>query len=189
MMNASIISSLPKIAPSPAGGFGKNKTDRRMEPFHLPLRRGSARQGAHGRDRRPLALSFCLRDWQAYACFAPSAPADAGFSRVTSARSPHPHAGKPESVTPSAGIKPFPGRFVCPIRLYAYHSTRWPTCQPPKYKYAQLTDLYRYSHGHFGSFAAKSLQFPLFSPVRIWYTKSICRYGLGPAVTKRCFTE
>ena len=62
-------------------------------------------------------------------------------------------------------------------------------CQPLKYKYAQVTEFLEGGRGYFGGFAVKSLQFPLFSPAPIWYTKLICIYGLGPAVTKRCFTE
>ena len=49
-------------------------------------------------------LSFCLRDWRRplpTVRFAPSALKPLSFSRVTSAHSPDPVCGTPESVTPS----------------------------------------------------------------------------------------
>ena len=149
-----------------------NKKTERPTESTAPENTRAARIRARKADtlnRYLFPLSFCLRDWR-------SVTASALHLRHSADRaSPelHPRTvliplGKPESVTPSAGrLGHFPGRFVCSIQLRdtPYHS---PTALSTPG--VQLYVSYGFSVpflSFFGKYHSKSLQFGLFSCVRV----------------------
>lgn len=125
------------------------------------------------------SLSFCLRDWRKRPRFrlAPSAP-DRRASPESHPRTVLVPGGTPESVTPSAsGLTPccFPARFLCSVHLslIRYHSGQI-LSTPGEHLYI--------CGGNpgappwkIGNCVGESLQFALFSPSGMWYTKMIVR--------------
>lgn len=120
----------------------------------------------------PERLAACTQDR-----VAPSAPESSSFSRVTSTHSPRSR-GTPESVTPSAsGLPPccFPARFLCSVHLslIRYHSGQI-LSTPGEHLYICGGNP-GVPPWKIGNCVGESLQFALFSPSGMWYTKMIVR--------------
>ena len=129
----------------------------------------------------PERLAACTQDRVAPSApedrVAPSAPESSSFSRVTSTHSPRSR-GTPESVTPSAsGLTPccFPARFLCSVHLslIRYHSGQI-LSTPGEHLYI-CGGKPGGSSRKIGNCVGESLQFALFSPSGMWYTKMIVR--------------
>lgn len=125
------------------------------------------------------SLSFCLRDWRSVPRTALHLrhPKSSSFSRVTSTHSPRSR-GTPESVTPSAsGLTPccFPARFLCSVHLslIRYHSGQI-LSTPGEHLYICGGNP-GVPPWKIGNCVGESLQFALFSPSGMWYTKMIVR--------------